>query len=51
MTSPTNKTENCRQAKKIKSGKKTKNKLRKVGSTPPLFALNKPVPAAHKSGR
>ena len=43
MTSPTDKTENRRDAKKVKAGKKSKNKLRKVGTTPALFSLNKPV--------
>ena len=43
MTSPTDKTENRRAAKKVKGGKQAKNKLRKVGTTPKLFALNKPV--------
>jgi len=43
MTSPTDKTENRRAAKKVKGGKKAKNKLSKVGTTPKLFALDKPV--------
>ncbi len=44
MTSPTDKTRRCRKAKKAKMGRKAKNKLRQVGTTPPLFALDKPVP-------
>jgi hypothetical protein len=43
MTSPTDKTENRRKAKKVKAGKKSKNLLRKTGTTPKLYALNKPV--------
>ena len=43
MTSPTDKTENRREAKKVKGGKKSKNKLRKTGTTPKLFTLDKPV--------
>jgi hypothetical protein len=43
MTSPTDKTENRRKAKKVKAGHKLKNKLRKTGTTPELFALTKPV--------
>jgi hypothetical protein len=43
MTSPTDKTENRRKAKKVKAGQKSKNKLRKTGTTPKLFALDKPV--------
>ncbi len=39
MTSPTEKTENRRAAKKVKNGKKRKNKLRAKGTTPPLFPL------------
>jgi hypothetical protein len=42
MTSPTDKTWNRRYAKKAKMGRKSKNKLLKTGTTPPLFALNKP---------
>lgn len=42
MTSPTDKTENRRRAKKIKNGQKRKNKVRAIGTTPELFALNKP---------
>lgn len=45
MTSPTNKTKNCRRAKKVKQGQKHKNKVRVTGTTPVLFALNKPVPS------
>ncbi|WP_186647306.1 hypothetical protein [Fluviispira vulneris] len=44
MTSPTDKTNRCREAKKVKMGKKDKNKLRKTGTTPSLFSLNKPTP-------
>lgn len=44
MTSPTDKTNRCREAKKVKMGKKAKNKLRRTGTTPALFALNKPLP-------
>jgi hypothetical protein len=43
MTSPTDKTNRCRDAKKAKMGKKAKNKLRRTGTTPVLFALNKPT--------
>lgn len=43
MTSPTDKTWNRRVAKKVKAGKKAKNKLKTVGTTPVLFALNKPA--------
>jgi hypothetical protein len=43
MTSPTDKTKNRRRSKKIKNGYKRKNKLRVSGTTPELFALNKPV--------
>lgn len=46
MTSPTDKTENRRAAKKVKAGKKSKNKLRKTGTTPKLFTLDKPVSRA-----
>ena len=50
MTSPTDKTNNCREAKKAKMGRKAKNKLRREGTTPVLFALNKPVsPSTTKS--
>lgn len=42
MTSPTDKTWNRRYAKKIKMGRKAKNKLFRTGTTPTLFALNKP---------
>lgn len=42
MTSPTDKTWNRRYAKKAKMGRKSKNKLLKTGTTPALFALNKP---------
>jgi len=48
MTSPTDKTENCRKAKKVKGGKKSKNKLRKTGTTPKLFTLDKPVSSESK---
>lgn len=48
MTSPTDKTENRRLAKKVKGGKKSKNKLRKIGTTPALFALDKPVASSAK---
>lgn len=43
MTSPTDKTNRCRVAKKVKMGKKAKNLLRKTGTTPTLFSLNKPT--------
>ena len=43
MTSPTDKTENRRAAKKVKAGKASKNKLRRTGTTPKLYALDKPV--------
>lgn len=42
MTSPTDKTWNRRYAKKAKMGKKAKNKLLRTGTTPALFALDKP---------
>ncbi len=42
MTSPTDKTWNRRDAKKASGGKKRKNKIRAKGTTPTLFALNKP---------
>jgi hypothetical protein len=45
MTSPTNKTKNRRKAKKVKQGQLQKNKVRAKGTTPVLFALNKPVVA------
>lgn len=48
MTSPTDKTENRRKAKKVKGGSKSKNKLRKTGTTPKLFALDKPVVSQSK---
>lgn len=48
MTSPTDKTENRREAKKVKAGKKVKNKLRRTGTTPKLFALDKPVSSGSK---
>ena len=43
MTSPTDKTWNRRVAKKVSGGKKAKNKVRVLGTTPSLFTLNKPV--------
>ena len=43
MTSPADKTNRCRDAKKVKMGKKAKNNLRKTGTTPKLFTLNKPT--------
>ncbi len=43
MTSPTNKTKNRRQAKKVKAGAKVKNIVRATGTTPKLYVLNKPV--------
>ena len=43
MTSPTDKTNRCREAKKVKMGKQAKNKLRKTGTTPKLVTLNKPT--------
>jgi hypothetical protein len=49
MTSPTDKTENRRLAKKVKAGQKAKNKLRKTGTTPKLFVLDKPVAAVSKT--
>jgi hypothetical protein len=49
VTSPTDKTNRCRDAKKVKMGKKAKNKLRKTGTTPKLFTLNKPTPNEHKN--
>ncbi len=49
MTSPTDITENRRTAKKIAGGKERKKKIAKNGSTPQLFALNKPVPGTEKS--
>ena len=49
MTSPTDKTNNRRKAKKIKNGKKVKNKLRRTGTTPELFTLNKPVVQTNRS--
>ena len=42
MTSPTDKTNNVRRAKKSKVGRKKKNKVRSIGTTPEAFALNKP---------
>ncbi|MBX9703035.1 MAG: hypothetical protein K2X39_02665 [Silvanigrellaceae bacterium] len=44
MTSPTDKTNRVREAKRAKRGSKAKNKLAVVGTTPPLFTLNKPTP-------
>ncbi len=41
MTSPTDKTNRRREAKKVKAGRKKKNQLRREGTTPELFALNK----------
>ena len=49
MTSPTDKTNRCREAKKVKMGKKAKNKVRKIGTTPALFALNKPTQNERKN--
>ena len=46
MTSPTDKTENRRRAKKISMGRLRKNKVRRQGSTPRLFALDKPGTSA-----
>lgn len=46
MTSPTNKTRNRRAAKKAKMGRKRKNKVREIGTTPPLFSLNVQASAA-----
>ncbi len=43
MTSPTDKTENRRRAKKVKNGFKQKNKVRALGTTPELFKLDKPT--------
>ncbi len=48
MTSPTDKTENRRLAKKVKGGKQSKNKLRKTGTTPKLYALDKPEKSESK---
>lgn len=41
MTSPTDKTNNRRRSKKLKAGRKKKNKIRVQGTTPELFALDK----------
>lgn len=49
MTSPTDKTENRRRAKKVKNGFKQKNKIRAKGTTPQLFALNKPTTTAEQN--
>jgi histone H1/5 len=43
MTSCTDKTEKRRSAKKFSGGQARKNKVRKEGTTPLLFSLNKPV--------
>ncbi len=43
MTSPTDITENRRAAKKAACGQARKKKIAKNGSTPVLFALNKPT--------
>ncbi len=51
MTSPTDKTENRRTAKKVKGGKKAKNKLARVGTTPVLFALNNPISGSSNQGK
>ncbi len=50
MTSPTDRTEKRRLAKKIAGGQTRKKKIAKSGSTPLLFALNKPAPGAAKPG-
>ena len=49
MTSPTDKTNRCREAKKAARGKKAKNALRRNGTTPTLFALVKPTANEAKS--
>lgn len=49
MTSPTAKTETRRQIRKTKMGNKRKNAVRRTGTTPTLFALNKPVTAGTAS--
>jgi hypothetical protein len=43
MTSPTDITEKRRAAKKAACGQARKKKIAKTGSTPVLFALNKPT--------
>jgi hypothetical protein len=51
MTSPTDITERCRAAKKAAMGHKRKKALRKAGSTPQLFTLNKPVQPAKPAAK
>ncbi len=43
MTSPTDITTRRRKAKTMKGGNARKNVVRRVGTTPPLFKLDKPV--------
>jgi hypothetical protein len=46
MTSPSDITERRRKARAQASGRRRKNKQNKIGTTPALFTLNKPVAAA-----
>lgn len=46
MTSPTDITKKRRAAKAVKAGQKRKNKVRREGTTPQIFKLDKPAPVA-----
>lgn len=48
MTSPTDITNRRRAAKIAKRGTQRKNQVRATGTTPVLFALNKPTPNEKK---
>ena len=49
MASKTKKTENVREKKAAKTGKATKNKVRRVGTTAPNLPLN--MPNAHEKAQ